>query len=47
MKIDFYDLFSMHTPNDFSNAGEDNYITAAVKSRVMENISADKTSPYV
>ena len=45
MKIDFYDLFSMHTPKDLSNAGEDNYITAAVKSRVMENISAGKNKP--
>lgn len=45
MKIDFYDLFSMHTPKDFPNAGEDNYITASVKSRVMENISADKNKP--
>ena len=42
MKIDFYDLFSLHTPNDFSDTGENNYITAAVKSRVMENTSAIK-----
>lgn len=45
MKIDFYDLFSLHTPKDFSQAGEDNYITAAVKSRVMENISASRNKP--
>ncbi|MDE6596848.1 MAG: hypothetical protein K2K44_12680 [Oscillospiraceae bacterium] len=43
MKIDFYDLFSLHTPNDFPEAGEDNYITAAVKSRVMENILASRS----
>lgn len=42
MKIDFYDLFSLHTPKDFPDTGEENYITAAVKSRVMENISASK-----
>lgn len=42
MKIDFYDLFSFHTPKDFHSVGEENCITAAVKSRVMENISADK-----
>ncbi|MBD5138481.1 MAG: hypothetical protein HDT24_04110, partial [Ruminococcus sp.] len=40
MKIDFYDLFSLHTPNDFPEAGGENYITAAVKSRIMKNISA-------
>lgn len=45
MKIDFYELFSLHTPKDFPEAGEDNYITAAVKSRVMENIPASKTKP--
>lgn len=45
MKIDFYDLFSLYTPNDFSEAGEENYITAAVKSRVMENVSANKRKP--
>lgn len=45
MKIDFYDLFSLHTPKDFSQAGEDNYITAAVKSRVMENIHVNKSKP--
>lgn len=42
MKIDFYGLFSLHTPKDFHSAGKENYITAAVKSRVMENISVDK-----
>ena len=45
MKIDFYDLFSLHTPNDFSQAGEDNYTTAAIKSRVMENIPASRSKP--
>lgn len=45
MKIDFYDLFSLHTPKDFPEAGEENYITAAVKSRVMENIPAVKSKP--
>ena len=45
MKIDFYDLFSLHAPNDFPEAGEENYITAAVKSRVMENVSANKRKP--
>lgn len=45
MKIDFYDLFSLHTPKDFSSAGEENYITAAVKSRVMEKIPANTRKP--
>lgn len=45
MKIDFYDLFSLHTPKDFPSAGEENYITAAVKSRVMENIPANTRKP--
>ena len=45
MKIDFYDLFSLHTPKDFPDAGEGNYITAAVKSKVMENASANKSKP--
>ena len=45
MKIDFYDLFSLHTPKDFLAAGEDNSITAAVKSRVMENIHVSKSKP--
>lgn len=45
MKIDFYDLFSLHTPKDFPETGEGNYITAAVKSRVMENIPAGKNKP--
>lgn len=45
MKIDFYNLFSLHTPKDFPSAGEENYITAAVKSRVMENISANTRKP--
>lgn len=45
MKINFYDLFSLHTPKDFSQAGEDNYITAAVKSRVMGNIPATVRKP--
>lgn len=45
MKIDFYELFSLHTPKDFPQAGEDNYITAAVKSRVMENIPATVRKP--
>ena len=45
MKIDFYDLFSLHTPKDFPDTGEDNYITAAVKSRVMENIPVSKSKP--
>lgn len=45
MKIDFYDLFSLHTPKDFPEAGEENYITAAVKSKVMENITTKKSKP--
>lgn len=45
MKIDFYDLFSLHTPKEFPAAGEENYITAAVKSRVMENIPAATRKP--
>ena len=39
MKIDFYDLFSHYVPDDFSEAGSENYITAAVKNSVMDNIS--------
>lgn len=45
MKIDFYDLFSLHTPKDFPSAGEENYITAVVKSRVMEDIPANTRKP--
>lgn len=45
MKIDFYDLFSLHTPKDFPPAGAENYITAAVKSRVMEKIPANTRKP--
>lgn len=45
MKIDFYELFSLHTPEDFPEAGGENYLAAAVKSKVMENISADKRKP--
>lgn len=39
MKIDFYDLFSLSVPEEQSGT-EDNYFTAAVKSRVMENLPA-------
>lgn len=42
MKIDFYELFSLHTPTDFPEAGGEQYVAAAVMNRVMENISADK-----
>ncbi|MDE6133775.1 MAG: hypothetical protein K2G04_10455 [Oscillospiraceae bacterium] len=42
MKIDFYDLFSLHTPENFPEVGGENY-TAAVKSRVMENVHANKS----
>lgn len=42
MKIDFYELFSLHTPKDLPEARGEQYITAAVRNRVMENISADK-----
>lgn len=45
MKIDFYDLFSHYVPDDFSEAGSENYITAAVKNRVMENIPANTCKP--
>lgn len=45
MKIDFYDLFSHYVPDDFSETGNDNYLTAAVKNRVMENIPASKNKP--
>lgn len=45
MKIDFYDLFSLHTPKELPETGEGNYITAAVKSRVMENIPAGRSKP--
>ena len=38
-------MFSLHTPNDFSQAGEDNYTTAAIKSRVMENIHVSRSKP--
>lgn len=41
MKIDFYDLFSHYVPDDFSEAGSENYITAAIKNRVKDNISED------
>ncbi|MCM1329870.1 MAG: hypothetical protein NC253_10565 [Ruminococcus sp.] len=42
MKIDFYDLFSLHTPEEFPEGGDGNCITAAVKSRVAEQISVKK-----
>lgn len=45
MKIDFYDLFSLHTPEEFPEEGTDNYTAAAVKSRVMDNISENKRKP--
>lgn len=45
MKLDFYDLFSMHTPQDLPNEGNGNYFTAAVKGRVMENIPANTRKP--
>ncbi len=45
MKIDFYDLFSLHTPKEFPEEGTDNYTAAAVKSRVMDNISENKRKP--
>lgn len=45
MKIDFYELFSLHTPKELPETGEGNYITAAVKSRVMENIPASNKKP--
>lgn len=41
MKIDFYDLFSHYVPDDFSEAGSDNYITATIKNMVTDNISED------
>lgn len=41
MKLDFYDLFSHYVPDDFSEAGSDNYITAAIKNMVTDNISED------
>ncbi len=45
MKIDFYDLFSLHTPEEFPEEVTDNYTAAAVKSRVMDNISENKRKP--
>ncbi|MCI9408420.1 MAG: hypothetical protein HFJ89_01195 [Oscillospiraceae bacterium] len=33
MKIDFYDLFSHYVPDDFSEAGSENYVTAVIKKR--------------
>lgn len=45
MKLDFYDLFSLHTPEDLTNEGKGNYFTAAVKGRVMENIPTAKIKP--
>lgn len=45
MKLDFYDLFSLYAPKDLPNEGNGNYFTAAVKSRVMENIPAVQSKP--
>ncbi len=39
MKINFYDLFSHYVPDDFSETGGENYFTAAIKGRVIDNIS--------
>ena len=39
MKVDFYELFSLHTPEEISGEGAENYFTAAVKSRVNEKLS--------
>lgn len=41
MKIDFYDLFSHYVPDDFSEAGSENYFTATIKSMVKDNISEE------
>ena len=38
MKIDFYDLFSLHTPEDIAGSGGENYMTAAVRNRVHEKL---------
>jgi len=45
MKIDFYDLFSHYVPDDFYEAGSENYVTAVIKKRIMDNISEDAVSP--
>lgn len=45
MKIDFYDLFSHYVPDDFSEAGSENYVTAVIKKKIMDNISEDAVSP--
>lgn len=39
MKIDFYDLFSLHTPEDISGEGGENYMTAAVRNKIHEKLS--------
>lgn len=45
MKLDFYDLFSLHTPQDVPSEEKENYFTTAVKGRVMENIPTAKCKP--
>ncbi|MCH5192542.1 MAG: hypothetical protein J1F11_01170 [Oscillospiraceae bacterium] len=44
MKIDFYDLFSMHTPDDFSGEGGENYMTAAVRNKVHEKLAESRSA---
>ena len=45
MKIDFYDMFSMHTPEDISGERGEIYMTAAVRNKVHEKLSG--SSPAV
>lgn len=40
MKIDFYDLFLLHTPEEQQNGNGENH-TAAVKSAVLKRVAAD------
>ncbi len=35
MKIDFYDFFSHYVPDDFSEAGSENYVTAVIKKKII------------
>lgn len=39
MKVDFYDLFSLYTPDEISGEKSENYFTAAVRNRVHEKLS--------
>lgn len=53
MKIDFYDFFSHYVPDDFSEAGSENYVTAVIKKkdhthyRVDEIIDVDSVKKII